>query len=173
MSEAARRKLGESESNHELGARLSATPHRSLSPNSRRKLFHLLTAKSLLETLLVAALAVGFYYLVFSPSFRGSVDVADATRVEGWVVDASRPASPVEVQLYLDDRFVAWGFADQPRPDVSAAGWAPDDMHGFRFAIKVEHAGQHEARVYAVHSSAGGSLRTLQQIGKPMRFNAP
>jgi hypothetical protein len=31
-------------------------------------------------------------------------------------------------------------------------------------------AGEHEARVYALHSSSAGARPTLQLIGKPFRF---
>ena len=142
-------------------------------PRARRALVHLLVGKSVLEALLVASLAVAFYAVAFNPFFRGSLDLADARRVEGWVVDASRPASRVEVQLYLDGRFAASAFADQPRPDVRDAGRAPDELHGFRFRVDVTEAGEHEARVYAVHASGGGARRTLQLVGRPLRFRIP
>lgn len=146
-----------------------ATSHQP-TPRARRALVHLLVGKSILDTLFVALLAVAFYALAFNPSFRGTLDLANPRSVEGWVVDASRPTSHVEVQLYLDGRFAASAFADQPRPDVRAAGWAPDELHGFRFRVNVTEAGEHEARVYAVHTSGGGTRRTLQLIGHPIRF---
>ena len=149
-----------------------ATSH-PLSPRARRKLVNLLVGKSVLEALLVAALAVAFYHAAFNPSFRGSLDLATPRSVEGWVVDAARPAARVEVQLYLDGRFAASAYADQPRPDVRDAGWAPDELHGFRFPLNVMDAGEHEARVYAVHPSGGDSRRTLQLIGRPLRFRVP
>jgi hypothetical protein len=139
-------------------------------PRARRRLAQLLVGKSVLETLLVATLAVAFYTDAFHPGFRGSLDLANAQSIEGWVVDASRPESRVEVQLYLDGRFAAGGLADEPRPDVLAAGRAADDRHGFRFRVNVTEPGEHEARVYAVHASDGGARRTLQQIGRPLRF---
>lgn len=139
-------------------------------PSARRALVHLLVGKSVLEALLVAALAVAFYAVAFKPSFRGALDLAHPRSVEGWVVDASRPASHVEVQLYIDGRFVASGLANEPRPDVRDAGRAPDELHGFRFRVNVTEPGEHEARVYAVHTSGGGTRRTLQQIGHALRF---
>lgn len=140
------------------------------SPRARRRLVQLLVGKSILETVLVAALAVAFYTDAFHPGFRGSLDLANAQSIEGWVVDASSPASRVEVQLYLNGRFAASGFADEPRPDVLAAGRATDERHGFRFRVNVTEPGEHEARVYAVHASDDGARRTLQQIGRPLRF---
>jgi hypothetical protein len=172
MSDAATRKLRDTEAGEKPGLRVSfSSEPPKQTPAARHKLTQLLLAKTVFETVLVAALAVGFYYFAFHPLFRGSVDVADPKRVEGWVVDASDTSARVEVQLYVDGRFMSSGYADQPRPDVRAAGWAPDELHGFRFSIKVDGRGEHEVRVYAVHSSAGATRRTLQQIGQPLRFS--
>ena len=153
---------------------LSATfvPRSPLTPPAARaRLAHLLIAKSIAEALLTGALAVGFYYSAFNPHFRGSVDEANARRVAGWVVDESRPAARVEVQLYVDGKFVASRLADEARPDVRAAGRAADDRHGFSFPLRVQEGGEHEARVYAVHASGGAARRTLQLIGRAVSFS--
>jgi hypothetical protein len=121
----------------------------------------------------VVALAVGFYLLAFPPFLRGVLDEAGRERVTGWVVDQTRPGERVEVQLYVDGRFVASAVADAPRPDVKAAGHAEDELHGFVFKTPQLAAGEHEARVYSVHESGGGSRRTLQLVGKPLRFTVP
>jgi hypothetical protein len=76
----------------------------------------------------------------------------------------------VEVQLFIDNTFVADAAADQFRPDVREAKRAEDDWHGFVFHTPALRAGEHEARVYAMHSSGAGARRTLQLIGKPFRF---
>jgi hypothetical protein len=143
-----------------------------LRPAARRRLADLIIAKAFLELLLLAALAVGFYYVAFPPSFQGSLDLADERNVRGWVVDRSRPGEKVEVQLFIDGRFVASGFADEPRPDVRARGFAPDERHGFVFNLEPPRRGVYEARVYAVHASGEGTRRTLQIIGAPLRFEA-
>lgn len=134
------------------------------------RLTHLLIAKSILEALFVAALAVGFHYLAFNPYFRGWVDVADATRVSGWALNEADHAAHIEVQLYVDGRFAASRVADLARADVLAAGRAMDERHGFSFDTPPLPDGEHEARVYAVHASSGGLRRTLQLIGRPMPF---
>jgi hypothetical protein len=150
-----------------------SSPRRpQLTPPARTRLTHLLIAKATVEALFVGTLAVGFYYSSFNPHFRGSVDEASARRVAGWVVDESRPAAHVEVQLYVDGRFIASRLADDARPDVAAAGRATDERHGFAFPLQAQQAGEHEARVYAVHASAGGMRRTLQLVGDPMRFTS-
>lgn len=134
------------------------------------RLAELLIAKSVVEALFVAVVAVSFYYLSFSPHFRGWSDVADAKSVAGWAVNESVPGSPVEVQVYIDGHFAGDGLANRPRPDVLRAGRSSTELCGFQFDTPPLAAGEHEARVYAVHSSAGGARRTLQQIGLPLRF---
>jgi hypothetical protein len=113
---------------------------------------------------------VGFYLTAFAPNLRGELDEADAQRVAGWAVDHSTPGAHVEVQLYIDGNFVASRKADAARPDVLAAGLAEDDLHGYVFDTPPLAPGQHVAQVYAVHESGQGARRTMQLVGKPLRF---
>jgi hypothetical protein len=137
---------------------------------SRARLIHLLISKSTAEALLITAVAVGFYFATTNPYLRGVLDKADHDQVTGWVVDEAHPSTRVEVQLFIDDTFVADVAADKFRPDVHEAKRAEDDWHGFVFATPRLSPGDHEARVYAVHSNGGGARRTLQLIGRPYRF---
>jgi len=141
-----------------------------MNSTSRARLVHLLISKSIVEALLIAAVAVAFFFATTNPYLRGVLDAADKGAVTGWVVDESRPHTRVEVQLFVDDHFAAAAIADQFRPDVHEAKRADDDWHGFVFNTPRLSAGNHEARVYAVHSSGSGTRRTLQLIGKPYRF---
>jgi hypothetical protein len=138
---------------------------------ARARLTQLLIAKSVIEALFVAVVAVGFYYTALPPYFRGWSDMADARRVAGWAVNESAPDKPVEVQVYVDGRFAGNGLANGPRPDVLKAGRSRTELCGFQLEMPPLAAGEHEARIYAVHPSAGGARRTLQQIGLPLRFN--
>ena len=142
----------------------------STTSRARARLTQLLIAKSIIEALFLAAVAVAFYYTTFSPHFRGWSDVADAHRVAGWAVNEAAPHRPVEVQVYINGRFAGNALADRSRPDVLAAGRATTALCGFQLETPPLAAGEHEARVYAVHESAGGARRTLQQIGLPLRF---
>jgi len=139
---------------------------------SRSKLVHLLISKSMAEALLVTAIAVGFYFATTNRHLRGVLDRADGQTVTGWVVDEAHPTKHVEVQLFIDDNFCGHGRADQFRPDVHEAKRAEDDWHGFVFQTPALRPGEHEARVYALHSSGAGERRTLQLIGKPFRFRS-
>ncbi len=137
---------------------------------SRSKLGHLLIAKSMVEALLITALSVGFYFVTTNPYLRGVVDYADRHAVAGWAVDEAQPAAHVEVQLYIDGIFVADQSAAEFRPDILEAKRAADDRHGFVFKLPPIPPGDHEARVYAAHVSGAGASRTLQLMGKPLRF---
>jgi hypothetical protein len=122
-------------------------------------------------TLAAGACAVWAEYAAFPPHVRGFGEVTRRGEVAGWAVDASRPSARVEVQLYVDGRFVAHGVASLPRPDVLAAGRASDENCGYRFELPRLPAGEHEARVYAHNAAAGaGDLRTLRQLGNTLRF---
>jgi len=118
----------------------------------------------------VTAIAVGFYFATSNPDLRGVLDEANAEKVNGWAVDEARPWTRVEVQLFIDDEFVADKTAGEFRPDVHSAKRAEDDWHGFVFATPPLPAGEHEVRVYALLPNAAGTRRSLQLIGKPLRF---
>jgi hypothetical protein len=137
---------------------------------SKSKLGHLLIAKSMAEALLITAVSVGFYFLTTNPYLRGVLDYADNQMVAGWAVDEGQPAARVEVQLYIDEIFVADQAAAEFRPDIRRAKRAEDDWHGFVFKLPPIPPGEHEARVYAAHAGGAGARRTLQLIGKPLRF---
>ena len=138
---------------------------------SKSKLGHLLIAKSMAEALLITAVSVGFYFVTTNPYLRGVLDHADSQTVAGWAVDEAQPAARVELQLYIDGIFVADRSAAEFRPDVRQAKRADDNWHGFVFKLPTLPPGEHEARVYATNASGSGARRTLQLIGKPLRFS--
>lgn len=136
---------------------------------TKGKLINFLIGKSILETVLVATIAVGFYMSAFPPYFHGWGE-ATSSAIAGWAVNDSAPWDRVRVQLFVDGNFVATQEANFSRPDVSAAGWAKDEWHGYQFNLPKLSVGTHEARVYALHESGGGTRQTLQQVGDPIRF---
>ncbi len=121
-------------------------------------------------TLLVGALSVVAYAIFFPPHFRGFGEVTAGHSVAGWIVNQSSLSTPVEVQLYVDGRFIAGGTADLPRPDVVAAGKTFNDRCGYNFPLPPLAAGTHEARVFATHKIGSGAYRTQQLIGGPLTF---
>ena len=138
--------------------------------NPRSQLINLLIGKSILETLLAAGIAVMVFLDVFPPAFKGWGEAVVETRsIAGWAVNNSEPWERVEVQLFIDGKLHGATVAQLSRPDVSAAGWAKDEWHGYNFAVPELPPGDHEARVYALHRS--GDRFTLQLLGDPIRFS--
>lgn len=133
-------------------------------------LVHLLIGKSILETILVGALAAFAFLTVLPPTFHGWGELT-ADGIAGWAVDNGAPYERVEVQLFIDGKFVASQTANQSRPDVSSAGWARDEWHGYRFMIGPMGSGPHEARIYALHISRNNTRRSLQLLGDPISFS--
>lgn len=138
------------------------------------RLVYFLIGKAILEALFVAALVVGFYVTAFHTNLRGWSERSEG-RIVGRVVDTNAPSAPVEVQLYVDDCFIADGLAADGLASVSRSGAsvqnrAPDASPNFQFDIPPLDAGEHLAEIYAVRESNGGARRVLQLIGKPVRF---
>ena len=122
------------------------------------------------EALLVTGVAVAFYFATTNRHLTGVLDWADRQTVSGWAVDAGQPSARVEVQLFIDDKFMGDSVAAQFRPDVHESHRAEDDWHGFVFKLPPIPPGEHEARAYASHANGSGARRTLQLIGEPLRF---
>lgn len=129
-----------------------------------------LVIKSVADVLFIGAVAGGFYYRSFNPYLEGTVNEAGPEWVRGWTLDRAAPNTPVEVQLYIDGTFADSRLADHARPELVASGVSDDERHGFFFYTPPLPDGEHEARVYAVHESGAGRLRTLRLIGRPLRF---
>jgi hypothetical protein len=132
-------------------------------------LVHVLIGKSILETILVGALAISAFLSVLPPYFHGWGEVTDYG-VAGWAVNNASPWDRVEVQLFIDGKFFDTAAANLSRPDVSAAGWASDEWHGYSFVINSLNTGRHEARVYALRNSGNASRKSLQLLGTPIPF---
>jgi hypothetical protein len=137
--------------------------------NLRSQLINLLIGKSILETILVATIAVVVFLNVFPPTFKGWGEAVIETRtIAGWAVNDAEPWERVEVQLFVDGKLFGAQVAQLSRPDVAAADWARDEWHGYNFAVAGLAPGEHEARVYALHRS--GDRFTLQLLGDPVAF---
>jgi len=121
-------------------------------------------------TLLIGVASVALYLKAFPPYFRGWGEVTTDRKVAGWAINQSAPSERVEVQLYIDGRFISGGIADIPRPDVVMAGWTRDEHCGYSFDIPTLTAGYHDARVFALHKVGTGDYQTLQLSGDPLRF---
>jgi hypothetical protein len=132
-------------------------------------LTNLLIGKAIAETIFVAALALAFYFTAFPPYYRGWCE-ATPEGIQGWAVNNASPWDRVEVQLFIDGRFIARQTANLSRPDVRSAGYAGDEWHGYAFKLPPLESGEHEASIYALHGSNDDARYTLQLLGKPVRF---
>ena len=135
---------------------------------SRKRLLRLVGAKLALDLLFVCALAAYARPDALRAGVAGEVGPTDGRVVRGWVSNAARPGAEVEVQLFVDGRFAATAFADEP---VGGGGDAGGELrHGFVFELGPRPDGAHEARVYAVSVAPGGTRRTLRLVGSPRGF---
>jgi hypothetical protein len=138
---------------------------------SSSTLINVLIGKAIVETLLVGAIAVGFYASAFPPTFHGWGEIVGASQsIAGWAVNSAAPWERVEVQLFVDDRFVGTQAANLSRPDLVVTGWSKDEWHGYNFKLSDLAPGHHEARVYVLRQSGGGVRYTLQLLGDPIGF---
>ena len=138
---------------------------------NKPQLVNLLIGKSIAETVLVGAIAIGVYLNAFPPTFHGWGEVVAHERaIAGWAVNDADAGERVAVQLFVDGQLRGMQTAELWRPDVVAAGWAKDVLCGYSFALPTLPPGPHEARVYAVHQSGGAQRYTLQLLGDPIRF---
>ena len=138
---------------------------------SKPRLINLLIAKSIAETVLVSAIAIGVYLNAFPATFHGWGEAVTHERaIAGWAVNDADAGERVAVQLFVDGKLIGMQNAELERPDVVAAGWSKDPRCGYSFAVPALSPGPHEARVYALRESGGAQRYTLQLLGDPVKF---
>ena len=133
-------------------------------------LVHVLIIKSVLEALLVVSLAVFTFIRILPADFQGAVEIT-GEGLSGWVVNNAAPWDRVEVQLFVDGKFVASTVANESRRDLVTQGWSKDEWHGYTFPLTSLNAGLHEARVYALQPTGDRTRKTLQLVGDPISFS--
>jgi hypothetical protein len=126
-----------------------------------------IVAKSLIEIVLVCAVATFTAFSSFSPRLRGAIDVANQTRVAGWVVAPEAPEAVIEVQLFVDDKLLASQLANEQQDDLVRYGVASSPYHGFYFDLNQFNLapGRHTVQVYALRE-APGSNKILSPVAK-------
>ncbi|MBS1811795.1 MAG: hypothetical protein JST84_26785 [Acidobacteria bacterium] len=131
------------------------------------KLLQAVVAKATLEFLVILIAISLAAYSHLNPPIRGAIDVADDLRVAGWAYDPRDPESYLDVQLFIDEQFVASRRANEPREDLVRAGAAQNSQHGFTFAVPALHlaSGKHRVAVYAVRPG-GGKNKSLLALTK-------
>ncbi|MFN0110619.1 MAG: hypothetical protein ACKVZH_17315 [Blastocatellia bacterium] len=133
------------------------------------KLLRAVIAKSFVEVILVCVIASLAAFTTFSPQLRGAIDVADQSRIAGWVNDPRTPTMALEVQLFVDGRFVASQLADRNREDLVSTGVTKTARHGFNFDSGQLNlsTGEHSVQVFAVRDAAGESKILLPVTTSP------
>ncbi|MFN9742883.1 MAG: hypothetical protein ACK562_12350 [Acidobacteriota bacterium] len=137
------------------------------------RLFLAVAGKFPLEILLLAAVASYAAWSNFHPLVRGAIDLALPERVAGWAFDPEQPRTPLEVQLFIDGQFRATQRADQPRPDLVAAGATPGPDHGFNFPIPPAalSAGRHTVEVFVLRPALNGYRTLVPLSNEPKSFS--
>jgi hypothetical protein len=131
------------------------------------RLLKAIVAKSLIEIILVCAVATFTAFSSFSPRLRGAIDVANQRRVAGWVLAPEAPDVAIEVQLFVDDKILASQLANEQRNNLVRYGLSPNPYHGFYFDLNQFNLapGRHTAQVYALRSASGAN-KILSPIAK-------
>ncbi|NOT59042.1 MAG: hypothetical protein HOP19_02330 [Acidobacteria bacterium] len=142
------------------------------SENLATKLLRAVLAKTGLEVAFVCVVATVAAFHNASPLLRGAIDAAGQTHVAGWAYDPLTPKSALEVQLFIDDRFVRTVRADQARPDLVKADVTPTAAHGFSFELTDVSLspGKHAAQVYALRNAAGRNKALIPLSKEPIPF---
>jgi hypothetical protein len=157
-----------------MGARDVAEEILMLRPDSSvpARLLKAVVAKSCIEIILVCVVATLAAFSTFSPRLRGAIDVANQTRVAGWVIDPAAPEAAIEVQLFIDEKLAASRLADEKRIDLVRSGVTSRPNHGFNFDLTQTDLapGRHTAQVYALRQAAGANKILLPIVKQPSVF---
>ena len=99
-----------------------------------------------------------------TPSYQGSVTSANCTSVNGWVMDATSPASSVNVSVYVDGTYVGTELANQYNPNSATHGFSFNrNLTAGTHSVTVRVGGwnaQSSPQSVACGSSAGPALPT-------------
>jgi hypothetical protein len=142
------------------------------SENLATKLLRAVLAKTGLEIAFLCVIATVAAFHNASPLLRGAIDEASQLHVAGWAYDPLTPKAVLEVQLFIDDRFVRAMRAEQARPDLVKAGVTPTAAHGFSFELTDVSLspGKHAAQVYALRNAAGKNKALIPLSKEPITF---
>lgn len=75
--------------------------------------------------------------VAFAPSFDGFHETATCSTISGWAWDAMQPNTPISVDIFSDEVFLATVLADQFRQDLLNTGKG-NGNHGFTFTVPAE-----------------------------------
>lgn len=134
------------------------------------RLTRLLVAKFAFDFLFLIAVVIAYGYSSLPPPYRGWTDVATAGAVSGWVCKADSIDSPVEVQLFVDNKFAGRTTTGLERADILDKYPAMGRTCGFRIEMPPLAAGEHSLRVFAVDLSGTRAGPTFRQVGQTVTW---
>jgi len=145
---------------------------RQINNSIASRLLRAVIAKSFIEILFVCAIATFAAFSNFSPLLRGAIDEAGQTGISGWVHDPLSPLEAIEVQLFIDGKFVASKPADEKRYDLVEARATTQPNHGFTFKLDLLNLteGTHVAQVYALREGSAGNKVLIPILKNPQTF---
>lgn len=134
--------------------------------------------KRCINMLVVVAVAVSVFPATRqaqAESLVGYFDGANCTSLWGWAADKENLAAQPTVQIYEGDMLIASVVANQPREDVTKAGYV--NNHGFSIATpaKLLDGGSHQVQAYMVTNASNTDIGALTKkvplFGSPKTVN--
>ncbi|HEX8339055.1 MAG TPA: hypothetical protein VF621_20205, partial [Pyrinomonadaceae bacterium] len=110
---------------------------------ARGRLWKLVAAKLALDLLFVCGLVAYTHAVTFGNGFEGELEHADGLGARGWVTDLERPGAPVEVQLFLNGRFVASAVAVEPATAEARGDSSRRERRAFVFQFEQPRDGDY------------------------------
>jgi hypothetical protein len=101
--------------------------------------------------------------------FEGSLDKVEVTTVGGWAWDASRPETPIQVEIYDGKTLLATVAASGFREDLKSAGKG-DGKHAFNYALA---ATLRDGQSHTISVRYAGSPLELPGSPKTLVFTKP
>ena len=135
------------------------------------RLTRLLVAKFAFDFLFLIAVVIAYGYSALPPPYRGWTDGVTDGVVSGWVCNADSVDSPVEVQLFMDNKFAGSTTTGLERGDILTRYPAMGRTCGFRIEMRPLAAGEHSLRVFAVDISGMRVEPTFRQIGQTLTWS--
>ena len=101
--------------------------------------------------------------------FEGSLDKVEVSSVGGWAWDASRPETPIQVEIYEGKTLLATITASEFREDLEKAGKG-DGKHAFNYALA---ATLRDGQSHTISVRFAGSPLELPGSPKTLVFPKP
>jgi hypothetical protein len=102
---------------------------------------------------------------------NGFLDIVTRDRIAGWAVETDRPEAALTIAVFANEKEVARGAADSPRPDLKPIYGTAN--HGFDFRIEVPFSPAQTIRISVRETSTNKILRDSFLFGSSEPSNSP